>query len=320
VDPCPLGSFERAGDVDRGFGTVKGHVDCKVDRWSFRAMGTTVRVATDGGTSDGVRARAASAIVDAFAEEERRFSRFRVDSELSRVNASAGKPVRVSPTFAEVLELALEAAAQTEGLFDPTVLDALLAAGYDRDFDELIAGARGALHPVRPCGRWNEVRLDRDVVELPRGVGLDLGGLAKGWTADLAASRAVDTGQPWTLVNAGGDLAVAGRAPRIAVAVEDPDDPTQELGRLHVEGGGLATSSIRARAWGDGMHHVIDPRTGVPASTALVQATAAAGTCARAEIAAKAILLGGPDAAAGAAVTVWADGCVRVHVPVEDAA
>jgi FAD:protein FMN transferase len=299
---------------------IDRHVDRPVDRWSFRAMGTTVRVVTDGSAREKLRARVAAAITDTFGEEERRFSRFRAESELSRVNAAAGRPVRVSPTFAGVLELALEAAAETGGLFDPTVLDALVAAGYDRDFDELIAGARGMLHPVRPCGRWRDVRVDRDDVELPPGVGVDLGGLAKGWTADLAASRAVDAGLPWALVNAGGDLALAGRAPTISVAVEDPDDPERELGRLHVRGGGVATSSVRARAWGDGMHHVIDPRTGAPARTALVQATAVASTCARAEIAATAILLGGPEAASGAAVTVWADDRVVVHVPAEEAA
>jgi thiamine biosynthesis lipoprotein len=283
-------------------------------------MGTTVRGATGGSVHESARARAVATIAETFGEEERRFSRFRADSELSRVNAAAGRPVRVSPTFAAVLERALEAAAQTEGLFDPTVLDALLAAGYDRDFDELIAGARGALHPVRPCGRWREVRVDRDVVELPPGVGLDLGGLVKGWTADLAASRAVDAGLPWTIVNAGGDLAVTGQAPSIAVAVEDPDDPSRELGRLQVRSGGVATSSIRARAWGEGRHHLIDPRTGTPSTTQIVQATAVAATCAEAEVAAKAILLGGPGAAPGAAVTVWTDGRAIVHVPDEEAA
>jgi thiamine biosynthesis lipoprotein len=298
---------------------VDGAHERDADRWSFRAMGTTVRVATEATGRRGARLRAAAAIADTFDEEERRFSRFRAESELSRVNAAAGRATRVSPTFAVVLELALQAAAETGGLFDPTVLDALVAAGYDRDFDEVIAGARGMLHPTRPCGRWRDVRLDRDVVRLPRGVGLDLGGLAKGWTADLAATRAVDAGLPWVMVNAGGDLAVIGRPPRISVAVEDPDDPSRELGRLHVQGGGVATSSIRARAWGN-MHHVIDPRTGAPARTALVQATAVADTCAGAEIAAKAILLGGPDAARGAAATVWADGRVVVHVPAEEAA
>ena len=301
-------------------GGVEAAIERHVERWSFRAMGTTVRVVTDGSARQELRVRAATAITDTFDEEERRFSRFRAESELSRVNAAAGRPVRVSPTFAAVLELALEAAAETRGLFDPTVLDALVATGYDRDFDELIAGARGMLHPARPCGRWREVRVHGDQVTLPPGAGVDLGGLAKGWTADLAAARAVDAGLPWALVNAGGDLALAGRVPPISVAVEDPDDSSRELGRLHVQGGGVATSSIRARAWGDGMHHVIDPRTGAPARTTLVQATAVSTTCARAEIAATAILLAGPDAAAGAAVTVWADDRVVVHVPEEEAA
>ena len=288
-------------------------------RWGFRAMGTSVRVATDD-LSPNVITRSERLIAATFRTEERRFSRFRGDSELSRLNAAAGRSVRVSRGFAEVLGLALEAAEETGGLFDPTVLHALAAAGYDRDFDEVLAGARGALHPVQPCGRWREVVMESDRVRLPPGAGLDLGGLVKGWTADLAASRAVDAGLPWVLVNAGGDLRVAGRAPRISVMVEDPDDPERELGRLSVAEGGVATSSIRARAWGEGSHHLIDPRTGAPSRTELVQVTTVGTTCARAEVAAKAILLGGVETAPGAALTVWRDGHLEIHVPSEEAA
>jgi thiamine biosynthesis lipoprotein len=282
-------------------------------------MGTSIRVVTDE-TSPDLIARAERSIEETFRTEEGRFSRFRSESELSRVNAAAGRSVRVSAVFADVLAIALRAAEETDGLFDPTVLDALAAAGYDRDFDEVVAGARGVLHPARPCGRWREIVMQGSRVRLPFGAGIDLGGLVKGWTADLAASRALDAGLRWVLVNAGGDVRLAGRAPRVAVAVEDPDDPDRELGRLHVDRGGIATSSIRARAWGDGSHHLIDPRTGAPSKTRLVQATAVAATCADAEVAAKAILLGGIEAIEGAALTVWTDGHVEVHVPAEEAA
>ena len=97
-------------------------------------------------------------VVDRFAAEDRRFSRFRGDSELTRVNRSDDEWTPVSDGFAEVLDLALAAAAATDGIFDPTVHDALIAAGYDRDFDEVLAGARGALHAATPCGRWPEIR------------------------------------------------------------------------------------------------------------------------------------------------------------------
>ena len=133
------------------------------------------------------------------------------------------------------------------------------AIGYDRDFDEVLAGARGMLHPPTPCGRWRDVTLRGDILRVPAGVGIDLGGIAKGWTADLAATGALETGLPWVVVNAGGDLRILGDAPAIDVAIEDPEDRAAEIGRLSIREGGLATSSIRSRSWGPGIHHVIDP-------------------------------------------------------------
>ncbi|HEX6580936.1 MAG TPA: FAD:protein FMN transferase [Actinomycetota bacterium] len=288
--------------------------------WSFRAMGTTVRVLTSDDAPTDVVSASARRILRTFEREEGRFSRFRSDSELSLVNAAAGRSMRVSIPFASVVRSALDAAASTEGLFDPTVLGAMDAIGYDRDFDELLAGARGALHPIHPCGRWRDVTLEDDHLTLPAGVGLDLGGLVKGWTADLAAIRGVDLGLRWVLVNAGGDLRIAGDAPRIDIAIEDPDDPRTELGRLWVRGGGAATSSTRSRSWGDGFHHVIDPRTGQPSMTDLVQVTVVATTCAEAEIRATEVLVRGSDAAGEAAVSVTSSGHVLLTVPIEEAA
>lgn len=290
-----------------------------MNAWSFRAMGTSVRVLTEGGSAAST-GPAFGAIVRTFEREDRRFSRFRGDSELSLVNAAEGRWVRISTPFRSVMRLALDAAASTGGLFDPTVLGAMEAVGYDRTFDEVLAGARGASHPTRPCGRWRDVVLEDELLRLPPGVGLDLGGLVKGWAADRAATRAVDAGLPWVLVNAGGDLRIAGDAPPIDVAVEDPDDPASEVGRLSIREGGVATSSTRSRAWGDGLHHVIDPRTGSPAATDLVQVTVTAPTCAEAEIRAKAVLLRGSAASGEAAVTVTSGGRVLVTVPTPEAA
>jgi thiamine biosynthesis lipoprotein len=283
---------------------------------TFLAMGTDVSLLT-GPAEEEVTRRAASVVESIFAREEQRFSRFRPDTELSRVNARAGEPTIVSHGFASLVRFALDAARRTRGRFDPTVLDAVIAAGYDRDFDEILAGARASLRPSRPGGRWREIALEGTRLLLPEGAGLDLGGVAKGWTVDLAAEAAVEGGPPWAIVNAGGDLRLAGAPPEpgIEVAVEDPDDRAIELLRLVVTSGALATSSTTRRAWGPGLHHLIDPSTGAPADTGVVQATAWAPTCAEAEVAAKEALLGGvPVLDRVPAVLVKDDGRIETNL------
>ena len=283
---------------------------------TFRAMGTDVTLLTRAGDAE-VTARAAARVEGVFAREEQRFSRFRGDTELSRVNARAGRSTNLSRGFAALVGFALDAALRTHGRFDPTALDAVVAAGYDRDFDEVLAGARAALRPPRPCGRWREVVLEGTRLRLPDGVGLDLGGVAKGWTVDLAAEAAVEAGLPWAVVNAGGDLRLAGDPPEpgIEVAVEDPDDRDTEILRLVVAAGALATSSTTRRAWGPGLHHLIDPSTGAPADTGVAQATTWAPTCAEAEVTAKeALLLGVPVLARIPAVLVTADGRIETSL------
>jgi len=260
-------------------------------RHGFRAMGTDVLLIAP--RAHRRLGEAAEEVERLFGREERRFSRFRPDSELSRVNRSAGAWTGVSRGFADLLAFALEAAARTDGRFDPTVLPAVVAAGYDRDLDEVPAGAREALRPTGPCGRWREIELEGRRVRMPTGVGLDLGGVAKGWTVDLAARAAVELGLPWAVVNAGGDLRVDGACPGIWVGVDDPEVPGAEVGRLRLASGALASSSVTRRAWGPGLHHLIDPATGRPSDGRVLQATAWAPTCAEAEVATKAALLEG---------------------------
>ncbi len=292
-------------------------------RHRFRAMGTWIEVLA-GGSEDAARvADAAVRVRDTFERLERRCSRFRPDSELTLVNRRAGRPTRLPSELAELLSLALAAARRTEGRFDPTVLDAVVAAGYDRDFDEVLAGARAALRPPRPCGRWREVRLEADLLELPEGVGIDLGGLAKGWAVDRSAEAALAVGLRWVLVNAGGDLRLAGEPPSdgLPIGVEDPEDPSAEALRLHLTGGALATSSITRRAWGPGLHHLIDPRTGAPAATGVLQATVWAPTCAEAEVAAKDALLRGEVALRELpGVLVLEDGRVLTNLDIAEGA
>ena len=277
-------------------------------RLDVRAMGTTLSTY---GPADPFPA-GADAVIGTFREEEQRFSRFRSDSELSRVNAGAGRWVSVSEDFSSLLDFSLSHAAATDGAFDPTVLAAVEAAGYDRDFDDVIRSARGALHPPVPCGRWSEIEVRGRSVRLPSGVGLDFGGVAKGWTADLAAERALGAGMPWVLVSAGGDLRIGGAAPSLAIDIEDPDEPAAPVMTLRLDRGALATSSTAKRTWGPGLHHVIDPRTGAPAVTDAMQVTVWAPTCADAEIAATTALLKGTSAVADASsVIVAVDGAVH---------
>jgi FAD:protein FMN transferase len=263
-------------------------------RSAFRAMGTDVRCIAP--PSPAFR-RATRNVRAIFEREECRFSRFRSDSELARVNAAAGTWTEVSPPFAEVMTIALSAWLRTAGRFDPTLLGAMIAAGYDRDFDEILAGARDALRPVGPAGRAGEVELDGRRLRLPKGVGLDLGGIVKGWTVDRSVHAALSAGLPWVLVEAGGDLRVEGKPPAagLEVAVEDPETPDTDIGRVTISHGALATSSVTKRAWGPHSHHLIDPSTGTPAAGPLLQATVWAPTCVEAEIRSKDALLQGAD-------------------------
>ena len=265
-------------------------------RHTFRAMGTEVGLLAPAGTDPGAFHRAIVDTERTFAREELRFSRFRADSELTRVNTSAGRWTHVSPGFAALTRFALEAAWRSGGRFDPTVLPALVAAGYHSGFDEVLAGARDRLRPPAPCARFAEIELENGHVRIPRGAGLDFGGVAKGWTADLAAERAAEAGLPWAIVNAGGDLRIAGEPPvqGYEIGVEDPDDRSSEAVRLRLATGALASSSTSVRSWGPGLHHLIDPRTGAPAATGVVQATVWAETCAEAEVRSKWALLEGP--------------------------
>ena len=156
--------------------------------------------------------------------------------------------------------------------------------------------ARGAccVRPI-PCGRWRDVTLEDDVLRVPAGVGIDLGGIAKGWTADLAATRGQDAGLPWVSSTPAATCGSSATR-RDRRRHRRSGGPAAELGRLSIREGGLATSSIRSRSWGPGLHHVIDPRTGAPAETDLLQVTVTAPTCAEAEVRATAALLAGSAA------------------------
>jgi thiamine biosynthesis lipoprotein len=242
--------------------------------YAFRSMGCDVVVV-------GACASERLAIERLFGERERIFSRFDPDSELNRVNAAAGKPVRVSRVFAELLGVALEAARETGGLVEPTLGAELEAAGYDTDFSLLEDDPHppGTVEPRRRVA----VRLVERSVVVPKGVRLDLNGVVKGRTVDDALALLKGKG----FVSAGGDLAVHG-----TFVAARPRGGTISLVR-----GALATSGTDRRRWlrgGRTQHHLIDPSTGAPASSPWEQVTVCGLSCVGADIAAKAAFLLGP--------------------------
>src|SRR5438132_2544439 len=256
----------------RSTGTGRGHLrDASMltmeapARRAFTSMGTTVELIAAPGSSERDVDRAWASIQRTFVREDRRFSRFKPDSELSKVNDAAGTWVRISKPFYELTRLALQAALDTEGLFDPTVLPALKAAGYDRDFS--IVRTRGdqedeELRQIRrefrdlmvrnstACGAWQQIRLAEDRIRLPEGAELDFGGIAKGWTVDMAAAEA--SRFDWAILDAGGDLRIFGEPPEggLQVAVEDPEERASEALRVGISSGALATTSVKVRSWG----------------------------------------------------------------------
>lgn len=267
---------------------------------SFRAMGSTINIIID---SDKAAAYPAlNAARKTFLRYERILSRFRPQSELSALNRRAGMgPVRVGQTLWCAVQQALRAARASDGLVTPAVGAALIAAGYDRDFTVLASGMVKTSQSV-PSPDWRLINCDahRRTITLPAGMRLDLGGSAKGWTAALVARR---LGRRFpTLVDAGGDIAVS--SPRRdgsfwPIEVADPFAPDRGIELLRIRRGGVATSGIDYRRWQQGghvYHHLIDPRTGAPATTDLLSVTVIAPNLQEAELAAKTILLLGTEA------------------------
>lgn len=257
---------------------------------SFRAMDTEIDVEVE---ADAPPSAAFVSVRLLFAQQEERFSRFREESCLSRLNRARQV---TEPMFARGVTLALEAAAFTGGLFNPMILESLEGAGYDRSFEN-VAGGEPASRPVREAAACLKVR--GDAVERLTGRA-DLGGIIKGWTVDLAVEWLSEQHSN-CLVNAGGDLRRSGFERDRAgwrVEVTRPESP-RPLWRGDLRGA-LATSTTAVRRWkatdGSFAHHLIDPRTGLPAASPFVQVSARASECWRAEVWAKAILIGGPEA------------------------
>lgn len=231
---------------------------------------------------------------------EEHWSRFLVDSDITRINNEAGTPVTVTPETIDLVQTMKQASDLTQGRYDPTVLPALVANGYGTsrvDPDATTVLPAGA-HRI---GAADEVVVDRhrSTVTVPQGVALDPGGIGKGLAADAAVAFLLDHGAAGALVSIGGDLAAAGTAPghngwRADIEHADPAD--QPLFRTTIDHGGVATSSTRSRRWvheGRVRHHAIDPATGAPSDTDLAAVTVFSTSGWRAEAFATSALLAG---------------------------
>ncbi len=266
---------------------------------SFPALGTTATLLVNDERHAG---RALSVLRSELSSMDRAASRFRPESELSRLNAAAGRAVRASPLFVEAVEAAVRAARLTDGLVDPTVGRALRVIGYDRDFGAVPATGPAVQVNLLPVPGWQAVRVDADslTVQVPAGVELDLGATAKALCADRAATGAAAATGVGVLVSLGGDISVAGPSPEggwIVEVTHNHADPPEAGGAVFsVVSGGLATSSTSVRRWERGgrvLHHLIDPSTGTSTGERWRTVSVAAGSCLDANIAScAAIILG----------------------------
>jgi thiamine biosynthesis lipoprotein len=298
-----------------------------VQEADWRALGTGVRLVVIDGDLEAAR----TAVERVLAEVDRAYSRFRPDSELMAVNAAAGTETRLSPLLSRAIAGALRASERSGGAVDPTIGRAIRLLGYDVDFSLLAGAGRPIELHARAVPGWTSVRLDvrARILRMPRGVELDLGSTGKGLAADLAARAALDAAvakggaSAGILVGLGGDIATAGRTPEggwdILVA-EDSATPADAPGEVvAIDGGAIATSTTTVRRWaaGDGVtvHHIVDPRTGLPAETPWRTATVVAATCEDANGASTAAIV------LGEAAPAWlASACLPARLVAQDGA
>jgi FAD:protein FMN transferase len=301
----------------------------------FRALGSDCLVRVVVADDDASGPALVDMAVARLAELEGRWSRFRADSELTALNTHAGSPVFTSTETATLVAMAIEAWRVTDGLFDPTVHDALVASGYDRTFDELATAAEPTAPPPAavPVPGPAAIEVDERIglVVLPEGCHIDLGGIGKGRCADLVADELLVAGAVGVCVDLGGDVRVGGvtvgAGDDWVIAVDHPLQPGTDLALLRLAGGAVTTSSSARRRWATGAgaaHHLIDPATGRPAAAGLCAVTVVSGAAAWGEVHAKAALIAGArrgasliEAAGMCALLVGDDGTVTRAGPLD---
>lgn len=270
---------------------------------TFGALGTTALVCVSSSSQLGP---ARAAVQETVADFDRACSRFREDSELCALNASSGKRVPAGGLLMEAVSAALRAAQLTEGDVDPTVGEALVAIGYDRDFESLVDRdsdqRSAAARPIRMASLpgWRAVHLDRerDTIQLPPGVKMDLGATAKALAADRAAAAAHAATGCGVLVSLGGDIALAGPSPQAGWRVRVTDDHRSGVDApgqwISLRSGALATSSTTTRRWrteNGWAHHLVDPASGRPVRSMWRTVSVCAASCLDANTASTAAII-----------------------------
>jgi thiamine biosynthesis lipoprotein ApbE len=284
---------------------------------SWRALGTNADLVVTGGDIG----RAREAVEAVLADVDATYSRFRPDSELVELNRGAGETVALSPLLARAIGAAIRAAELTDGLCDPTIGQSLLRIGYDDDFSVIAAGNGPIELRLERAPGWRTLRFEADARTLraPRGVTLDLGSTGKALASELAAEAAVaamgEDGDrhrdpdraTGALVSLGGDVAIAGAVPADGWHIRMAEDSTlppdaivagEPAEVIRIRTGAIATSSTTVRRWQRGrvtVHHLIDPRTGLPARSPWRTVSVAAATCVDANAASTAALIRGED-------------------------
>jgi thiamine biosynthesis lipoprotein len=272
----------------------------------FRAMGTTCMVAVTAEPRDAVRARRALEVARReVAACERALSRFDARSDLSLLNGASGSWVKIDIRLIEALAAALRARVDTDGRFDPTILPALLAAGYDSSFELLTERPPTALDGWR-AGAQVDIDQSSLAARVARGAAIDLGGIGKGFAASraLEAMQQAWPGIPGALLDLGGDISVWGRPPEGGpwrVDIEDPRASDRIVGTLELRSGGVASSGRNRRRFGPEcrQHHLIDPTTGAPAVVGPLAVTVVATSATEAEVHATALAVTDVDDAHG---------------------
>jgi thiamine biosynthesis lipoprotein len=278
--------------------------------YQFNSMSTLVKISI----SHELFANDLMPVYKSFNKIEESCSRFREDSELSRLNRQVGVDVKVSDEMFAILKEALRFFEETGGIFNPGVYDAIVNNGYAKSIEHV----RGQNFEL-PAGQTPEVTVLDRPFKLNESTGtvllyskIDLGGIAKGWVIDKAAEVLEIMG--FGFINVGGDIRIFGELPRaLNIGIENPFDPAALISSIQVASGAVATSTSMKRRWkvnGEWKHHLIDPRTGKPSEGSIVSATVTAPTALEADVWAKTALLSGENRFSSNTVLIDQSGAV----------